>query len=259
MHFFSPVPRMALVEIIRAEATSDTTLAQALDLARRLKKTPIVVRDARGFFTSRVFSAFTNEGLTMLSEGIAPALIENVARQTGYPVGPLAMGDELSQETMFRIRDQERIDLGAAWQRGADYDVVQRMLEAGRKGRRYGAGFYDYAPEKRLWPGLRELFPPAATQPDALEVHDRLLFAQSVEAARAWDDGVIDDPRMADVGALLGWSHPAWTGGVMSFIDQGGVAEFVARADTLADRYGLRFAPPEKLRALARDGETLYP
>lgn len=260
MHFFSPVPRMALVEIILGEATAPATQAQALDLAKILGKTPIVVRDGRGFFTSRVFSSYLNEGIALLCAGVAPALIENSGRQAGMPLGPLAMADEISQETMLRIRDQERADLGDAWQPGPEYDAIARLVALGRTGKRAGAGFYDHPEdgERRLWPGLAELFPLAERQPDPAEVRARLLCAQAVEAARAWAEGVIEDPRMADVGSLLGWSFPGWTGGVMSFIDQGGVAAFVATADRLAAAHGERFAVPDRLRRLAETGGTLY-
>lgn len=260
MHFFSPVPRMALVEIILGQRTAPLAHAQALDLAKRLGKTPVVVRDGRGFFTSRVFSSYVNEGIAMLVEGVTPALIDNAGRQAGMPVGPLAMADEIAQETMLRIRQQERADLGAAWVRGPEFDVIERLVGLGRKGRRHGAGFYDYPADapKHLWPGLADLFPAAAAQPDPALVRRRLLVAQSVEAARAWADGVIDDPRMADVASLLGWSFPGWTGGVMSLIDQGGPAAFVAEADRLATAHGPRFAVPERLRTLAAEGGTLY-
>ena len=260
MHFFSPVPRMKLVEIIRGAETSDATLAAALDLARALGKTPVVVRDGPGFFTSRVFSTFVNEGMAMLTEGVAPALIENAARQAGYPVGPLEMADTLSQETMLRIRAQEREDLGEAWAPGPDHAVLERLVALGRRGRRHGAGFYDYGGgERRLWPGLAEEFPPAAAPPEPALLRERFLHVQAAEAARAWAEGVVDSPRMADVASLLGWSHPGWTGGVMSYIDQGGVGGFVARSGALAERFGPRFAAPERLRALAETGGTLYP
>jgi 3-hydroxyacyl-CoA dehydrogenase/enoyl-CoA hydratase/3-hydroxybutyryl-CoA epimerase len=261
MHFFSPVPRMALVEIILGDATGAAAHAQALDLAKTLGKIPVVVRDGRGFFTSRVFSTYMNEGLAMLCEGVAPALIENSGRQAGYPLGPLAMADEISQETMLRIRSQERDDLGADWIEGSDFAVVSQFVEMGRIGRRAKAGFYDYPEEgpRHLWAGLADLYPVAADQPDPKALRQRFLHIQATEAARAWDEGVIDDPRMADVGSQLGWSHPSWTGGVMSYIDQGGgVAAFVAEGERLAKLHGPRFTPPPRLVALAAEGKSLY-
>jgi 3-hydroxyacyl-CoA dehydrogenase/enoyl-CoA hydratase/3-hydroxybutyryl-CoA epimerase len=260
MHFFSPVPRMALLEIILGEKTGAEAHAQALDLGRLLGKTAIVVRDGRGFFTSRVFSTYINEGIAMLAEGVDPALIEDAGKQAGMPTGPLAMADEISQETMLRIRSQERDDLGDKWVRGREFDIVERFVGMGRGGRRTGAGFYDYPAEgtKALWPGLAEMFPRANDQPEIAEAKRRLLQVQATEAARAWAEGVIDDPRMADVGSLLGWSFPAWTGGVMSYIDQGGLDGFMEHAARLTEAHGPRFDPPQKLKDLAAAGGSLY-
>jgi 3-hydroxyacyl-CoA dehydrogenase/enoyl-CoA hydratase/3-hydroxybutyryl-CoA epimerase len=261
MHFFSPVPRMALVEIILGARTGPQAHAQALDLARLLGKTAIVVRDGRGFFTSRVFGPYLNEGITMLTEGVAPALIEQAGLQAGMPTGPLAMADEISQATMLRIRDQERADLGITTPPGPVHAMLARLVEAGRAGRRAGGGFYDYPADgpKRLWPGLADYAPRAATQPPIADLVHRLLDIQATEAARAWADGIIDEPRMADIGSTLGWSFPAWTGGVMSYIDQGGLGAFIDRAARLTAAHGPRFDPPDRLKALAQAGGTLYP
>jgi 3-hydroxyacyl-CoA dehydrogenase/enoyl-CoA hydratase/3-hydroxybutyryl-CoA epimerase len=192
---------------------------------------------------------------------VAPALIEAAGRQAGMPTGPLAMADEISQETMLRIRRQERDDLGEAWVPSPVFDIVERFVAMGRSGRRHGAGFYDYPEDgaKTLWPGLADLFPVATAQPDIMDARRRLLQVQATEAARAWAEGIIDDPRMADVGSLLGWRFPAWTGGVMSFIDQGGLDSFMAHAARLTAAHGARFDPPEKLKALAAQGGSLYP
>ena len=260
MHFFSPVPRMRLVEIIRGGRTGDRAVAEALDLARLLGKTAIVVNDAPGFFTSRVVSAYVDEGLAMLMDGVAPALIENVARQAGWPQGPLALADGIGLGTMRRVRRQERADRGDDGPVGASLAALDRLAGLGREGRGAGGGFHDPAEDgPRLWPGLARHFPAASAQPDPAGIRLRLLHAQSAEAARAWDEGVVEDPRMADVGSLLGWAHPAWTGGVMSFADQSdGVAGFVARARDLARRHGPRFAPAPRLVALAEAGGSLY-
>ncbi|MBY8825638.1 3-hydroxyacyl-CoA dehydrogenase NAD-binding domain-containing protein [Sphingomonas colocasiae] len=256
LHFFSPVDRMGLVEVIRGRRTSDETLARALDLVGQLRKTPIVVNDSRGFYTSRVFQTFIHEGMQLLNEGVAPALIENVARQAGMPVGPLAVIDETSIELPLKIvRESERED--PAYRRPASADVMELMVDRlGRPGRKGGAGFYDYPADgpKRLWPGLADHFPVAAQQPDPGEVRKRLLYVQALETARCLEQDVLTHPADGDLGAVLGWGFPGWTGGTLSLIETVGVAAFVAECDQLAQRHGERFAPTRRLRDMAAAG-----
>lgn len=254
LHFFSPVERMQLVEVIVGRETTDTTLAHALDYVRAIGKTPIVVNDARGFYTSRVFSTYVREGLAMLAEGVRPALIENAGRQAGMPVGPLAIADELSLDLIERINVQTRRDLGAAYVATAADEVIASMVHhLGRIGRKAGQGFYDYPQEggKHLWPQLGEHFVPAPVQPGVDMLVRRLLHIQSVEAARCFEEGVITSAADADVGALLGWGYPAAHGGPIGYIDSIGVGRFVAECDELARRCGPRYAVPASLRERA--------
>ena len=261
VHFFSPVEKMPLVEIIMGKKTSEETLARALDFVGQLRKTPIVVNDSRGFYTSRCFGTFLYEGMQMLAEGVIPALIENSARMAGMPVGPLAVADEVTIDLQWKVIRQAEQDLGKRFQRPVSYDVVRRFVEEfKRPGRRFGAGFYDYPPggRKRLWPELMSVYPPAAKQPDAAEVGRRLLHVQALEAARCMEEGVVTTPAEADLGSILGWGFPAWTGGVLSYIDTIGVREFVADCERLAKRHGPRFRPSRWLRARAAAGETFH-
>lgn len=261
LHFFSPVERMALVEVICGVQTSSQTLARALDFVRRIRKTPIVVKDSRGFYTSRVFGTFTSEGLSLLHEGVDPALIENAARMAGMPIGPLALLDEVALELVWKVVCENRRALGEAYSLTPGDAVVDVMVnELRRGGRRSGGGFYDYpagAP-KRIWSGLRERFPAEARQPSLAAVKERLLFRQAVEAARCVAEGIVT-PADADLGALLGWGFPAWTGGPMSLIDNIGVARFVDICDGLAANVDGRFTPPDTLRSgrAAADGACL--
>ncbi len=261
IHFFSPVDKMPLVEIIVGERTGEIAIAQALDYVQQLRKTPIVVNDSRGFYTSRVFSVFSREGIRMLAEGVNPALIENVAKQAGMPVGPLAVTDEVSLELSWHITQQTKADLGNAYVASPADDVVRLFVEElGRKGRKAGAGFYDYpeGQEKRLWPGLAEYFPRAAVQPEPAEVRKRLLYSQALETVRCLDEGVVTHPADADIGSVFGWGFPPYTGGTLSFIETIGLPTFVAEADRLAEAYGERFAAPESLRRMAAEGTTFY-
>ncbi len=261
LHFFSPVDKMPLVEIIMGKATSQTALARAMDYVKAIRKTPIVVNDSRGFYTSRVFGTYVNEGLALLAEGVAPALIENAGRMAGMPVGPLAVADEVSLELVSKIRKQTRADLGDAYRGHPGDAVVDRMVdELGRLGKKAGKGFYDY-PEggrKRLWPDLAQHFPPAATQPDVEEVKKRLMFVQSVETARCMEEEVVTDPRHADVGAVFGWGFSPSRGGTISQIQSVGLPVFVSECDRLAQAYGPRFTPPKLLRDMAASGESFY-
>ncbi len=261
IHFFSPVEKMPLVEIIRGRETSGATLAHALDYVMQLRKTPIVVNDGRGFYTSRVFGTFTNEGMTLLGEGVKPALIENAAKQAGFPVGPLAVLDEVTLELAYHVATQTQRDLGEAWRAPSGWLVLKRMVEdLKRLGKRQGAGFYEYPADSRkhLWPGLTEYFPPTATQPDVEEVKARLLYIQALESARCLEEGVLENSVDADLGSVLGWGYPAWTGGTLSFIDTVGLRAFVAECDRLAAAYGRRFTASPWLRARAERGDAFY-
>jgi 3-hydroxyacyl-CoA dehydrogenase / enoyl-CoA hydratase / 3-hydroxybutyryl-CoA epimerase len=259
LHFFSPVDRMELLEIISGKETSPQTLARSMDFAKKIRKTPILVNDARGFYTSRVVALYMEEGIAMLEEGVAPALIENAGRMAGFPVGPLSLSDEVSIELIHKIRSE--------WVREAKVPafpgskVVATMVEKlGRMGRKNSKGFYDYPPEgrKSLWPGLAQHWPVKAEQPDVEEVKKRLLFVQSVDTARCLEEGVLTDPRDGDLGSILGWSFPTWTGGATSYIDTVGSKNFVTECDRLAQRYGARFTPPKSLRDMAAKGARYY-
>ena len=261
LHFFSPVDKMPLVEIIRGKATSDECLARAMDFVKAIRKTPIVVNDSRGFYTSRVFSTYVGEGLALLAEGVKPALIDNAGRMAGMPVGPLALADEVSLELMARIRKQTAADLGAAYQRSAVDDVCDRMVDQlGRLGKKAGKGFYDYPQDgqKRLWPGLAREFPLTAAQPTVEQVKQRLMFVQSIETARCLEEKVLQAPIDADVGAILGWGFPPCLGGPIGQIHSLGVAAFVNTCDALAERHGAGFEPPQLLRRMADCGERFY-
>lgn len=259
LHFFSPVHRMALVEVIRGRQTSDTCLAQALDFVARIGKTPVVVNDSRGFFTSRVFSTYFEEGMALLAEGVAPALIENAGRQTGMPLGPLAVADEVALDLVHKIIVQTRADLGAGYTAPPSAPVIELFVEKlGRVGKKAGKGFYDYADgQRRLWPGLAEHFPRAAQQPDVDSVKRRLLHIQALEAVRCLDEGVVGNSTDADVASLLGWGFPPWAGGVLSYVDTVGLDRFVAECEALAASVGPRYAPPDALKKRAGSGCTL--
>jgi 3-hydroxyacyl-CoA dehydrogenase/enoyl-CoA hydratase/3-hydroxybutyryl-CoA epimerase len=258
VHFFSPVDRMALVEIIKGEQTSAATLARAFDLVKQLGKTPIVVNDSRGFFTSRVIIARLNEAVALLGDGVPAATIEQAGTQAGYPAGPLQLLDELTLTLPRAVREEAKAaaaSAGLPWIGHPSEAVFDRLIDQhGRVGRAGGGGFYDYDPNGRrltLWPGLREHFPPSASRLPLADVRDRLLFAEVLEAWRAHESGVIEAAADANVGSLLGIGFPAWTGGVLRFIDQypGGRAGFVRRARQLAQQHGDRFAPPASLSA----------
>lgn len=262
IHFFSPVDRMPLVEVILGKETSEEALARALDFVRQIRKTPIVVHDSRSFYTSRVFATYTNEGMALLKDGVHPAIIENAAVQAGMAVGPLAVSDEVTIELIYKVDRQSRLDLGKSYNAPSAMDVVHEMVERQKRpGRRFGKGFYDYpeGQKKRLWPGLAQVWPLAAAQPDVEEVKRRLLYIQALETARCHEEGVITAPADADIGSILGWGFPSWTGGTLSLIDTVGAAAFVAECERMAKAHGPRFVPTEGLRRMAGRGELYFP
>ena len=265
LHFFSPVDKMPLVEIVRGAQTSDAALAAAVDVVQQIRKTPIVVNDSRGFFTSRVIGTFLNEGVAMLAEGAPPASIEQATLQAGYPAPVLQLMDELTLTLTRMIREQTRRGVEAAggtWTPHPADAIVDRMvLELGRPGRSGGAGFYEYEAGRRtrLWPGLTEHFGPF--RPEAVpfaDMKERMLFVEALEAVKCLDEGVITSVPDANIGSIMGIGFPPWTGGVVQFVNgyPGGLAAFVARAHELADRYGPRFTPPASLIAKADAGES---
>ncbi len=261
LHFFSPVDKMPLVEIIRGEKTSDETLARGFDYVLQIKKTPIVVEDSRGFFTSRVFGTFTNEGIAMLGEGVSAAMIENEARKAGMPVGPLAISDEVSMSLMEHIRQQTVADLAAEGKQIPQhpaFEVIELMLkEYKRPGKAAGGGFYEYPQggKKHLWPELKARFEKADAQISQEDVRDRILFIQAIETVRCVEEGVLKSVADANIGSIFGIGFAAWTGGALQFINQYGVKDFVARAQYLAEQYGERFLPPALLLEKASRGE----
>jgi 3-hydroxyacyl-CoA dehydrogenase/enoyl-CoA hydratase/3-hydroxybutyryl-CoA epimerase len=254
---------MPLLEIVVGEKTSDAAIAKAVDIAMQIKKTPIVVNDSRGFFTSRVIGTFLGEAAAMVGEGIAPASVEQAGLQAGYPTGPLALLDEVSLTLSRRIREEARAAAAAA---GADfpehpsYALFDRMVvDLERGGRAAGAGFYEYSGGKRtgLWPGLAEFRDDAADVPFE-DMKERMLFAEALESVKCLDEGVLRSIPEANIGSIFGIGFPPWTGGVLQYVNgyPGGAAGFVARARELAERYGARFQPPASLVALAEQGGT---
>ena len=260
MHFFSPVDKMPLVELIRGERTSDEALARAYDVVRQIGKTPIVVNDSRGFFTSRVFGTMTMEGARLLAEGVPPMTIERAATQAGFPAGPLTLLDEVTLTLPLKIADAAAAEQGGA-QAGDEPEgltVLRRMVDAGRTGKAAGTGFFDWEPTKRLWPGLADMFPSADLGVDGRgtegsvpfdDIQERLLFRMALEAARCVQEGVLTSVEDANIGSIMGIGFPPLHGGVLQYVDAypGGVEGFVARAQELAATYGERFSPPALL------------
>ena len=263
IHFFSPVEKMLLVEVILGARTGDRALATALDYVRAIKKTPIVVRDARGFYANRCVGNYIHEGHIMLIEGVPPAMIENVAKMAGMPVGPLALNDEVALDLALKIIEATKRDLGEASIDPAQENLLKALvIDHGRHGRKNGKGFYDYPAQgtKTLWPGLDAL-QPAKLDPDRIDIAElkqRFLVTQAVEAARVIEDGVVTDPREADVGSIIGFGFAPFTGGTLSYIDGMGAAHFVALCEGLQKKFGERFAPPKILLDMAKLGESFY-
>ena len=269
LHFFSPVDKMPLLEIIAGKQTRDATLAKAVDLAQQIGKTPIVVNDSRGFFTSRVIATFLNEAIAMVGEGLAPASIEQAGMQAGYPAAPLSLMDELTLTLPRKIREETKaatLAAGKPWaEHGADAVIDALVDTHGRKGRSTGGGFYDYADGKRtgLWTGLQKHFTKAGTGIPFEDMKDRMLFAEALETVKCLDEGVLRSVQDANIGSILGIGFPAWTGGVVQFINGyegptgAGPRGFVTRARQLAERYGKHFSPPDSVVQKAEKGELI--
>lgn len=260
LHFFSPVDKMQLVEIILGEKTSDYAIAMAIDFVKKIKKTPIVVNDGRGFFTSRVFSTYLFEGMECLANGVSPALIENAGKMAGMPVGPLALADEVSIELCYKINKQTELDTGKKRDDAAVAVINKFIDELHRPGKKANKGFYEY-PEggkKVLWSELTKLYPLAAQQPDVEEIKKRLLYIQALEAVKCMEENIVTKPADADIGSILGWGFAPYTGGVISFIDTIGLKKFVDECNSLAKKYGKRFKPTRKLKEMAAEGKTFY-
>ncbi|CAI4175043.1 3-hydroxyacyl-CoA dehydrogenase NAD-binding domain-containing protein [Streptomyces albidoflavus] len=264
LHFFSPVDKMPLVEIIKGERTGDVALARAFDLVRQIKKTPIVVNDSRGFFTSRVIGHFINEGVAMVGEGLDPVSVEQAAAQAGYPAKVLSLVDELTLTLPRKIRNETKKAIeesGGTWPDHPADAVVDRMVdEFGRTGRSGGAGFYEYAEDGSragLWPGLREHFTRPGTTIPFRDMQERMLFSEALDTVRLVEEGVLTSVADANIGSIMGIGFPAWTGGILQYINgyEGGLPGFVARAEELAATYGERFTPPALLVAKAEKGE----
>ena len=260
LHFFSPVDKMQLVEIICGEETNEQTLAHAYDFVQQLGKIPIVVNDSRGFFTSRVFGTYTQEGIAMLGEGIPAAMIESAAALAGFPVGPLAVSDEVSLTLMSKIRKQADLDYAAEGKVSPQHpahSVIDTMLTLERSGKLVRQGFYDYPQKgkKYLWSGLSETFPPTDQLPSLQELKDRLLYIMALETTRCMEENVLTSVRDANLGSIFGIGFPAWTGGALQFINQTGVQVFINRAQGLADLHGDRFSPCKRLHMMAQSGD----
>ncbi|KZX94512.1 MULTISPECIES: 3-hydroxyacyl-CoA dehydrogenase NAD-binding domain-containing protein [unclassified Sulfitobacter] len=261
IHFFSPVEKMLLVEIIKGKETGDRAVAKSLDYVRQIRKTPIVVNDARFFYANRCIIPYGNEATRMITEGVAPALIDHAAQQLGFPVGPVQLGDETSIDLATKIMRATKAAMGNAYPASEADDLIVWMEDLGRLGRKAKAGYFEYDDKgKRLgyWKGIHDKYPLADEQPDLREVQDRLMFAQVLEAVRALEEGVLEDIREGDVGAILGWGFAPWSGGPFSWLDIIGAPYAAERCDQLAEKYGERFECPALLREMAEKNQTFY-
>ncbi len=261
IHFFSPVEKMLLVEIIKGKETGDRAVAKALDFVRQIRKTPIVVNDARFFYANRCIIPYINEGIRMVKEGVAPALVENAAKLVGMPLGPLQLVDETSIDLGVKIAKATRAAMGDSYPDGAVDEVLFWLADEGRLGRKSAAGFYAYDEKGKrsgLWDGLVAKYAAADAQPDVIDVQNRLLMAQVLEAVRALEEGVLEDIREGDVGAILGWGFAPWSGGPFSWLDMIGADKAVEICDALTKTHGDRFKTPDLLREMATKGERFY-
>jgi 3-hydroxyacyl-CoA dehydrogenase/enoyl-CoA hydratase/3-hydroxybutyryl-CoA epimerase len=261
IHFFSPVEKMRLVEIIRGKQTNDTAVAKALDFVRQIKKTPIVVNDARFFYANRCIIPYINEGIRMVSEGIPPSTVNNAAQMLGFPVGPIQLVDETSIDLGAKIARATKAAMGKDYPDDTVDEVIFWMEKNGRLGRKSKAGFFDYDDKgKRIgyWPGLKEKYPYSKIQPSLLDVQHRLMFVQVLEAVKALEEGVLMDIREGDVGAILGWGFAPWSGGPLSWLDILGTAYATERCEELCSNYGNRFKPPSLLIEMGKTGEEFY-
>ncbi len=261
IHFFSPVDKMMLVEIIKGKETGEVAVAKALDFVRQIRKTPIVVNDARFFYANRCIIPYINEGIRMLAEGVEPALIENAAKLLGFPLGPLQLVDETSIDLGVKIAKATKAAMGEAYPDGAVDAVLFAMADKGRLGRKANAGFYAYDDKGGrlgLWDGLAAAWPVSADQPDLTEVQHRLMMAQVLEAVRALEEGVLTDIREGDVGAILGWGFAPWSGGPFSWLDMIGAEKAVGICEGLEKAHGARFRAPTLLREMAAKGDGFY-
>ncbi|MBK4215915.1 enoyl-CoA hydratase/isomerase family protein [Paracoccus caeni] len=261
IHFFSPVDKMLLVEIIKGAKTGPVAVAKALDFVRQIRKTPIVVNDARFFYANRCIIPYINEGVRMVAEGVNPVLIENAAKLMGMPLGPLQLVDETSIDLGVKIAKATRAAMGDAYPDSAVDEVLFWLADEGRLGRKSNSGFYAYDDAGKrlgLWEGLEAKYPIADEQPDLTEVQHRLMFAQTLEAVRALEEGVLEDIREGDVGAILGWGFAPWSGGPFSWLDMLGAGRAAEISDGLTERHGARFETPKLLREMAQKGESFY-
>ncbi|WP_299614732.1 3-hydroxyacyl-CoA dehydrogenase NAD-binding domain-containing protein [uncultured Tateyamaria sp.] len=261
IHFFSPVEKMLLVEIIKGANTGDRAVAKALDYVRQIRKTPIVVNDARFFYANRCIIPYINEGTRMVTEGVEPALIENAAKMVGMPLGPLQLTDETAIDLGAKIARATKAAMGDDYPDSPSDDLIFWMEEEGRLGRKANAGFYDYDDKGKrqgIWRGVHDRYPLKDDQPDVTEVQHRLLFSQVLEAVRALEEGVLMDIREGDVGAILGWGFAPWSGGPLSWLDIIGAPYAAERCDQLEAQYGERFKCPALLREMAEKGQSFY-
>ena len=263
IHFFSPVEKMLLVEVIMAKKTGKKALAMALDFVRAIKKTPIVVNDTRGFYANRCVGNYIREGHLMLMEGVPPAMIEAAGKQAGMPVGPLSLNDEVAVDLAYKVLKATKAQLGEGAVDPAQEKLLADMVEKhGRLGRKNRKGFYDYpeAGPKRLWPGLADLVG-KRLDPESVDMEElkhRLLVTQALEAAKTYEEGVVTDPREADVGSIIGFGFAPYSGGTLSYIDNMGAAAFVKLCEKLAKAHGQRFKPNRLLKRMAKTGESFY-